>query len=789
MEQKPQIPTLKDSRKTQVKIKGLASGLPLIERLKQFKKKDLAFILAGLGVLFMAPLAEHFMMSPENADSSTFKPGWGFQPSGRFGDGGSPYEGGVNGLAPGGVAGGGGDVITPLNVRDPSALVMGPAAQQQPAATATTTPPVKEATDWKDALANAAAKGAAGAAKAASLPVPKASLTNAGLRGLGAASGGGGGGGYVLPPISAANVPNKAAESNSLQRVAKAPGYLGAGARGSQNASAQAMEALKKAAANAGGDFNRQGPAAAALEAAASRNMPSGGSSGDAGGGGSGSSDKTPGGNQDKGSKSMGESLDFLAQKDWQQKMRDLKYELMKKDAMLWPNLKEKIAEELVMSPLKGMTGQMTDMFKDWGGDASGKKWRCDQKDISESDVGSCGDPPDTIKKKSYVTDGRGNIWYTSSSNFCSGPGQLTNCKLSGSDSGGSSGGQTENGVPGVPGATMDLPAICASLDQATSKGIADFSDERAAMKTAAQSLVMIRDTSKGSQTGDCGAAWPGTAWDKTDNIDSLLKAFGAALGGQAGQDDKGGLSYVLEKALKADAGALDAVKVDADQAADVQTPGQQIAQAKESYDADYKSTLASANDDKKKSDAAMKFVGEQMSIVNENLGKAALVQDSQKLDDQAKAHYKSLSAFRDRYAAVTGRQNSVLASLSGSLGQIDGKDPQGLHKDVSSILRNSKGVVTNTTQVTLQPVNGVADMNGDAMTVPQFNKALEDWQSATDQIVKEQKKQKLEEVRSAVKSTLDYVRNKQNGAQTQAVFKNVSNVETTVKSNLSQLP
>ena len=64
MDQKPNIPTLKNSPRPQVKIKGLASRLSIIERLKQFKKKDLAFILAGLGVLFMAPLAEHFMMSP-----------------------------------------------------------------------------------------------------------------------------------------------------------------------------------------------------------------------------------------------------------------------------------------------------------------------------------------------------------------------------------------------------------------------------------------------------------------------------------------------------------------------------------------------------------------------------------------------------------------------------------------------------------------------------------------------------------------------------------------------------
>ena len=71
----PKIPTLKDSQKPQVKIKGLAAGLSLFDRLKQFKKKDLALILAGLGTLFMAPLAEHFMMAPEGGDASTMGPG------------------------------------------------------------------------------------------------------------------------------------------------------------------------------------------------------------------------------------------------------------------------------------------------------------------------------------------------------------------------------------------------------------------------------------------------------------------------------------------------------------------------------------------------------------------------------------------------------------------------------------------------------------------------------------------------------------------------------------------
>ena len=98
MDQQPKIPTLKDTQRPQVKIKGLGVGLTLIDRLKQFKKKDLAFILAGLGTLFMAPLAEHFMMSPESADGQ-LQQGWGRAPGGNFfGGGGTPYESN-NGIA------------------------------------------------------------------------------------------------------------------------------------------------------------------------------------------------------------------------------------------------------------------------------------------------------------------------------------------------------------------------------------------------------------------------------------------------------------------------------------------------------------------------------------------------------------------------------------------------------------------------------------------------------------------------------------------------------------------
>ena len=55
MDTQPKIPTLKDSQKPQVKVRGLESGVTLFDRLKQFKKKDLAFILAGLGMYRTRP--------------------------------------------------------------------------------------------------------------------------------------------------------------------------------------------------------------------------------------------------------------------------------------------------------------------------------------------------------------------------------------------------------------------------------------------------------------------------------------------------------------------------------------------------------------------------------------------------------------------------------------------------------------------------------------------------------------------------------------------------------------
>jgi hypothetical protein len=338
MDQQPKIPTLKDAQKPQVKIKGLSAGLTLFDRLKQFKKKDLAFILAGLGTLFMAPLAEHFMMAPENGGGELEK-GWGGGRGGSgsnfFGGGGSPYETG-GGIAQGGAIGGAGDIITPLNVRDPSSLVMGPGQAQQPpagsAAPATPPPsaPGRSETDYKDALAGAASRAASAAVKRSPLPIPKVALGGSGLRGLGVAGGGSSASGSLGPVGPAAGGTGVGGGGGGLNLVRATPNFRGAaGPRGSGNP--QGLDGTKKAGQNAGDAFSRTGSALSGLNAAANEQIPTGGSGvGGGGQGGAGANDKAPGGSGPGGSKSVGESLAFLEQKQRMENRLKNEFELEK---------------------------------------------------------------------------------------------------------------------------------------------------------------------------------------------------------------------------------------------------------------------------------------------------------------------------------------------------------------------------------------------------------------------------------------------------------------------------
>ena len=576
MEKKPQIPTLKDAQRPEVKIKGLAASLSLVGRLKQFKKKDLAFILAGLGVLFTAPMAEHFMMSPESSDSSSFKPGWGFQAAGSgFGSGSSPYETGVNGMAPGGVAGGGTDVITPLNVRDPSALIMGPAAQQQAAATSVTppTPPVvKESSDWKDAIANAAAKGASAATKAASLPVPKASLTNAGLRGLGVASGSSGSS-FSLAPLSAAasHAGNEAAPSNSLTQVIKAPGYQGVGARSPQGTSQASLDALKGMAAKAGTDMNRTGSAATNLVEAASRNMPSGSGNDGMGQGGSGAGEKGPGGNQNKDGKTMSDSLAFLAEKDNQQQARSLYWKLQEKKAMLWPNLQEKLIGDVVETPVKtlaqGFANELANMGSGTPGEiicrnGSGGYVTYKSADVDTDCASQNSQAAGTGKQYQECSCPPGS-GYTGMCIFGGGSGSVVLAGQCGSSDGSSnntsSSTANNQGGGGTPpdGATQPLSWACQQLNSAAMTGLGGHVPERTAMLNAAQAISQAANIFQAGTESDpsCNAAFGASAANgdvvtNLRNVGNMVTGTGAPAASQSGTVSTGGQSGAVNAGI-----------------------------------------------------------------------------------------------------------------------------------------------------------------------------------------------------------------------------------------------
>ncbi len=328
----PKIPTLKDSQKPQVKVRGLGAGLSFFDRIKQFNKKDLAFILAGLGTLFMAPLADHFMMSPDNGDAS-LSPGFGSGKGagpGIFGAEDRTSDG--SGTAVGSPVGGS-DVITPLNVRDPSSLIMGPGSSSQPPtnSSASVAPsvsaPGRSDQDVRDALAGAASHAASAAVKKSLLPVPKIGLSGSSLRGLGVATGNSSataGGGPSMQGLGLGSHGNVA---NNMAGVKGGGNIASVGPRG-LTTGADALTALKAAGDKAGGMFDRAaGSAQGNLNAAANEAIPSGGgpsAGGGSGPGGGGPGDKPGNGGGPKDSKSGGESLAYELMKQNLQKQLEL---------------------------------------------------------------------------------------------------------------------------------------------------------------------------------------------------------------------------------------------------------------------------------------------------------------------------------------------------------------------------------------------------------------------------------------------------------------------------------
>ncbi len=379
-----------------MRVRGLPGGSTVMDRLKNLRKKDLIFIAAGLCTLGMAPLAEHLLMAPEE-QAGMLKEGFNSQGP-LFPDGTTVYESGSGVGSPGNLPGQGSDVITPLNVRDPSNLVMSPGAQKKPDAVVTPPPPVsagpgKGEADWKDVLRDNAKSGATkGIQKAAKLPMPSAKMAGA-IRGLSALGGGGGGTGasLKLDPLTAQHAPNHAAESGALTRSQATPGYRGATSRSPASGSA---EGLKGAAMNQADIFNRGGGAANALDAASREAIPNGGAGSSGGRPGTGDETKGPSGSSNKDNRQLGESLDFLRRKMEMEKSIDLKWKkaewnqfgrqkMMEESAIkMGFDMFGKLAEKAVINPLGDFIAQS---LTPSAGDQIG--YKCDKGTYSKAQL------------------------------------------------------------------------------------------------------------------------------------------------------------------------------------------------------------------------------------------------------------------------------------------------------------------------------------------------------------------------------------------------------------------
>lgn len=572
----PKIPTLKDSQKPQVKVRGLEAGVTLFDRLKQFKKKDLAFILAGLGTLFMAPLAEHFMMAPEGGDSS-LNPGFGSHSGSRglFDNGsGSGSVGVEQGLAPGNAIGGGSDVITPLNVRDPSALVMGPGATQQPptnsvapASPPPTAPVTRSDSDLKDALAASGASAAHAASRAAKalMPVPKIALSGSGgLRGLGV-SNGGSSASASLGPISSNGLASGKADTRGGLGGVKGGSNIKGVARG-QSQGGGGLEGLKAAANNAGDVMNR-GAASTALDNAASQAIPAGGSGfGGGGQGGAGTNDKAEGGNQGKDNKSTGESLEFLKQKAMQEK----KIELWAKEQEAGDNKLELLKirnsmAEAIAGKIGGAVGDAItcplskSMKKCWGPAPGLSRYTCTPVSNGvvggtnfDTDSGQVGtDGPGGCKGASKDGGDSASFYIIGTDLFsCSAIGTRVgaNCNSDGDAKAGKGGTGNKPG-PGSVGSAgsasdmmskpsvKDLAQACKALDdlsstmgklsnpdvQAQITQIKNYADN---MKIQAVKVVSLRDAVNGPVSQDCGAPSLGVTDSLIHQQNELLKSI-----------------------------------------------------------------------------------------------------------------------------------------------------------------------------------------------------------------------------------------------------------------------
>jgi len=143
------------------KTEGDGTGETALSWRQRLSPLDVALVAAGLVLFLVEPFAVYMFLSHYKGPLLAAK----CAPSSHVVVVHQPQEGGppehAAGSAPGFEEGGQGDVITPLNVRDPSMLVMTPYVYR---------PPREEPADaqWREVV-SAAAKGSEGAA---SLPKP-----------------------------------------------------------------------------------------------------------------------------------------------------------------------------------------------------------------------------------------------------------------------------------------------------------------------------------------------------------------------------------------------------------------------------------------------------------------------------------------------------------------------------------------------------------------------------------------------------------------------------------------
>ncbi|MFA5141085.1 MAG: hypothetical protein WC728_17800 [Elusimicrobiota bacterium] len=278
-------------------------------RVRGFKGKELAFIVAGFAMLALAPIAEFLLTSPDEKVGGLRQ---GFDQKGvDYGGPGSPFEDGIARIAPGNLLGQIAESISPLTARDPVSLILSPQTDEgQPEAEEASpprrAPPPKRESGWKDAI-SAAKKGTREAAKRVRLPVPSARLAGklSGISGLSGGSGGSASAMSLSAPVSKGLL-SRVATQDHLSRVQATSDYRGgpgrrSGAAGTGHLPGAYLDAKK--VISGGG----------AISGTGGGNAPSGSGSISGGGSGSGSGGMNRSGNDPSSSGKSGTSVSSTA--------------------------------------------------------------------------------------------------------------------------------------------------------------------------------------------------------------------------------------------------------------------------------------------------------------------------------------------------------------------------------------------------------------------------------------------------------------------------------------------